>query len=196
QPAPIGVPGEIYIGGAGLARGYLQRPDMTAERFIPNPFDKAKGKRQKAKGEDDAVLLPFTFDLLPSGERLYKTGDLARYREDGTIEYLGRIDQQVKLRGYRIELGEIEATLARHRAVREAVVLAREDLPGDKRLVAYVVLTTDDRRPPTTAEVHSSFAEELRAFLSTHLPAYMLPAAFVFVDALPLTPGGKLDRRA
>jgi len=162
QPVPIGVPGELHIGGDGLARGYLNRPELTAERFIPDPFS------------DDSTA------------RLYKTGDLARYRPDGNIEFLGRRDHQVKIRGYRIELGEIEAALARHPAVREAVVVAREDTPGDKRLVAYVV--PQGEAPLTPAD--------LRPFLVASLPAYMLPAAFVLLDRLPLTPTCKLDRRA
>jgi amino acid adenylation domain-containing protein/non-ribosomal peptide synthase protein (TIGR01720 family) len=224
---PIGVPGEIYISGAGLARGYLHRPDLTAEKFIPNPFRRVKGKRQKAKAGEDSALLPFTFCLLSSSERLYKTGDLARYLPDGSLEFLGRIDHQVKIRGFRIELGEIETALRQHPAVREAVVLARAD-GGGKRLVAYIV-PTDDRRPttdgqslplspslrsrvnsakgPTTDETGFQFSilnsqfsisgsQALAEFLRQKLPEYMIPAAFVFLDALPLTPNGKVDRRA
>jgi len=162
NPVPVGVSGELHIGGAGLARGYLNRPELTAEKFIPNPF-----------GEEP-------------GARLYKTGDLARYLPDGNIEFLGRVDHQVKIRGFRIELGEIEAALGQHPAVREAVVLAPEDAPGEKRLVAYVVA---EREPlPTTAD--------LRSFLKEKLPAYMVPAIFVLLDALPLMPNGKVDRRA
>jgi amino acid adenylation domain-containing protein/non-ribosomal peptide synthase protein (TIGR01720 family) len=162
QPTPIGVPGELHIGGVGLARGYHNRPDLTAATFIPNPFSAAPGAR------------------------LYKTGDLARYLPDGAIEYLGRLDHQVKVRGFRIELGEIETALALHPAVREAVVLAREDTPGDKRLVAYVV-AAPGRRPEVG---------ELRAWLQGKLPEYMLPAAFVTLEALPLLPNGKVNRRA
>ncbi|HEY7492545.1 MAG TPA: amino acid adenylation domain-containing protein, partial [Candidatus Tectomicrobia bacterium] len=161
QPVPIGIPGEMYIGGAGVARGYLHRPELTAERFLPDPWS-----------NDPAA-------------RLYKTGDLARYLPGGDIEYLGRIDQQVKIRGFRIELGEIEIALAQHAAVREVVVLAREDTPQDKRLVAYVVV--EDPAPAVTA---------LRDFLKGTLPDYMIPAAFVMLDALPLTANGKLDRQA
>ena len=162
QAVPIGVPGELHIGGIGLARGYHNRPELTAEKFIPDPF------RTEA------------------GARLYKTGDLARYLPDGAIEYLGRLDHQVKIRGVRIELGEIESVLAGHPAVREAVVVAREDVPGDKRLVAY--LTAKDGLSPKD--------QELRGLLQAKLPEYMVPSAFVTLGQFPLTPNGKVDRKA
>jgi amino acid adenylation domain-containing protein len=162
NPVPVGVPGELHIGGVGVGRGYLDRPELTAEKFVPNPF-----------GEEP-------------GARLYKTGDLARYLPDGNIEFLGRVDHQVKIRGFRIELGEIEAALDQHPAVREAVVLAREDTPGEKRLVAYVVAEQESR--PT--------ANDLRSFLKEKLPEHMVPVVFVPLDALPLMPNGKVDRLA
>ncbi len=162
QPVPIGVPGELHIGGIGLARGYHNRPELTAEKFIPDPF----------RSEPRA--------------RLYKTGDLARYLPNGAIEYLGRLDHQVKIRGFRIELGEIESVLAGLAGVREAVVVAREDVPGDKRLVAY--LTAKDGEP--------SKVSELRGLLQAKLPEYMVPSAFVTLDRFPLTPNGKVDRKA
>jgi len=162
QPLPIGVAGEIYIGGVGVGRGYLNRPELTAERFIPDPI-----------GADLQA-------------RLYKTGDLGRWRADGAIEYLGRNDHQVKIRGFRIELGEIEAQLLRRPQVKEAVVIARQDSPGEKRLVAYV----------TTCEPNVLSIEELRAHLKAVLPEYMVPSAFVMLERMPLTPNGKLDRRA
>ncbi len=165
RPVPIGVPGELYIGGACLARGYLGRPGLTAERFIPDPFAIDPG--------------------IEPGQRLYRTGDLARYRPDGNLEFLGRVDRQVKLRGFRIEPGELEAALASHPAVREAVVVAREDQPGERRLVAYVVCTGE---PPSPGE--------LRAYLARTQPEYMLPAAYVVLDALPLNRSGKVDRKA
>jgi amino acid adenylation domain-containing protein len=162
QPVPIGIPGELYIGGAGLARGYINEPELTAYRFILNPFTNEQGSR------------------------LYKTGDRARYLPDGNIEFLGRLDDQVKIRGFRIELGEIEAVLGQHPAVQETVVVVREDIPGSKRLIAYVVV--NQTSAPTVSQLHQ--------FLKQKLPEYMIPSAIVKLEALPLTPNGKVDRRA
>jgi amino acid adenylation domain-containing protein len=160
QPVPFGVPGELYIGGAGLTRGYLNHPELTNKTFIANPFQ--------------------------SGQQLYKTGDLARYLPDGTIEFLGRVDDQVKIRGFRIELREISLVLAKHPAVRESVVLLRDDEPGNLRLVAYVI-----------PHFHQNpAANDLKDFLQAELPDYMVPTAFVLLEAFPLTPNGKLDRHA
>ncbi|WP_350283399.1 amino acid adenylation domain-containing protein [Nitrosomonas sp.] len=164
NPVPVGVSGELYIGGIGLARGYLNRSELTAERFIPDPFREPGG-------------------------RLYRTGDLARYRQDGNIEYLGRTDHQVKIRGFRIEPGEIEAVLGKHPHIREVVVVAREDTPGERRLVAYVAR---DKCCDRSAEG----IDGLRAYLKEQLPEYMVPSAFVYLDGLPLTPNGKVDRKA
>jgi amino acid adenylation domain-containing protein len=161
RPVSIGVVSELYVGGDGLARGYLNASDLTAEKFIPNPFSKAPGAR------------------------LYKTGDLGRYLPDGNIAFLGRNDQQVKIRGFRIELGEIEAELCAHEAVNEAVITVREDVPGDKRLVAYLVF---NQSPAPTIP-------ELRSYLKTRLLDYMIPSTFVAIDALPLTSNGKIDRK-
>ena len=164
QPVPIGVPGELYIGGSSLARGYLNRAELTADKFIPNPFTQTPGAR------------------------LYQTGDLVRYLSDGNIEYIGRIDKQVKIRGFRIELGEIETALARHPQVKATAVIAREDRPGDKKLVAYFV--------PQQPESDLVGSSQLRSFLQQQLPSYMLPTAYVRLESLPITPGGKVDRRA
>ncbi|MGB8508242.1 MAG: amino acid adenylation domain-containing protein, partial [Pyrinomonadaceae bacterium] len=157
RPVPVGVTGELYIGGEGLARGYVNRPEQTAEKFLPHPFTHR------------------------AGERLYRTGDIARYLADGNIEFLGRADAQVKVRGYRIELGEVEAALAKHESVREAVVVVREE-ETEKQLIAYVVGATS--------------RGELRRHLAGELPEYMIPTAFVMLEQMPLTPNGKVDRKA
>lgn len=162
QLVPDGVPGELYIVGSSLARGYMLKPELTAEKFIPSPFSREPGAR------------------------LYKTGDLARYLADGSIEFLGRIDDQIKLRGFRIEPGEIETALSHHPALKDAVVIAREDAPGENRLVAYLVYK------PGWAQTIS----EMRAYLKERLPEYMVPQTFIMLDALPVTPNGKVDRRA
>ncbi len=161
QPVPLGEAGELCVGGDGLARGYLNEPEPTAEKFVPHPFSDEPGSR------------------------IYRTGDLARYRNDGTIEFLGRVDHQVKVSGFRIELGEIETVLMEHPHVQSAVVIARQDAPGEKKVAAYVVLhqPNGDR-------------SELRTFLQQKLPAYMVPCEFVFLDSLPLSPNGKVDRAA
>jgi amino acid adenylation domain-containing protein len=163
QPVPVGVPGELHLGGAGLARGYFDRPDLTAEKFIPNPFGQQPG------------------------ERLYKTGDLACYMPDGNIELIGRMDYQVKIRGHRIELSEIVAALKQHPAIQQAVVVAREDKPGNKRLVAYVVSIPSSDKPTQS---------ELRDVLKKQLPDYMIPPVIVVLDKMPLSPNGKVDRRS
>lgn len=160
QLVPVGVAGELLVGGAGVARGYLGRPELTAECFVPDLFG-------------------------GGGGRLYRTGDVVRWRADGELEFLGRRDDQVKVRGYRVELGEIEVALRSHPRVRDAVAVVREDVPGDRRLAGYV-----------TAEGAVPSAAELRAWLRGVLPEYMVPSAVVVVDGLPLSPSGKVDRRA
>ena len=162
QPVPVGVIGEVYIGGGGLARGYLNHPALTAAAFVPDPLSREPGAR------------------------LYKTGDLARFLADGEIEFVGRNDFQVKIRGHRIELSEIELALAQHPGIKEAIVLAREKMAGDKRLTAYVVLN----------RAEAATAKQLREFLKEKLPEYMLPSSFVVLEELPLTANGKVDRNA
>ncbi len=161
SPVPVGVTGELYIGGAGVARGYLGRPGLTAERFLPDPFAEV------------------------AGARLYRTGDMVRYRADGNLVFVGRRDHQVKLRGHRIELGEIEAVLARHPAIAASVVVVREEAAGEKQLVAYVV----PDGPGVTASA-------VREHAQAHLPGYMVPQVVISLAALPLTANGKVDRRA
>jgi len=171
QLVPVGLPGELYIGGDGLARGYLNHPELTAQTFVPHPFS------------------------TKAGARLYRTGDIARYLPDGNLEYLGRADHQVKIRGFRIELGEIEATIAQHPLIRETVVIASEDQPGNKRLVAYCVSHAQKASSQTQNKHHLS-SDSLLDYLQKELPDYMVPSEFVMLETLPLTANGKVDRRA
>ncbi|HOR01271.1 MAG TPA: amino acid adenylation domain-containing protein [Anaerolineae bacterium] len=190
QPAPVGVPGELYIGGAGLARGYLNRPELTAERFVERPAtvppSGGDGRTVGADSLSPPVGRTVGGHPVGGGGRLYRTGDLVRRLDDGTLEFLGRIDDQVKVRGFRVELGEVEAALAQHPALQQAAVIAREGEAGVMQLVAYVVPAGDALPTPG----------ELRGYLRRSLPDHMLPAACVTLPALPLTPSGKVDRRA
>ncbi|GGG86308.1 hypothetical protein GCM10011585_32760 [Edaphobacter dinghuensis] len=173
NPLPLGSRGHLFIGGECLTAGYLNRPTLTAERFVSDPFSSA------------------------SNALLYKTGDMARYMRDGNLEFLGRSDHQIKIRGFRVELGEIESNLSQHNLVRDAVVIVREDIPGDKRLVAYVVRNEDQHSSDVKQEsMGAEFARSLRTFLAVRLPEYMIPTAFVELDAFPLTSSGKLDRKS
>ena len=225
---PPGIPGELYIGGLGVARGYWHRPDLTAERFVPNPFEAGIGNRRQGIGdreqEEFRTLYPDPItnspepitnnqqpitnnpeqsqnpstQLLNHPSTLYKTGDRARYRPDGTLEYLGRIDHQVKLRGFRIELGEIEAVLTQHPDVSQAVVVLREDNTSDPQLIAYVVdngasITNNQERITHNQKLPTP---SLRTYLTDHLPPYMVPSQFVTLAALPLLPNGKVNRNA
>ncbi|MCZ8521839.1 MULTISPECIES: non-ribosomal peptide synthetase [Paenibacillus] len=169
QPVPVGVSGELYLGGEGLARGYLYREELTREKFIPNPFSPRPG------------------------ERMYRTGDLVRYTADGNLEYLGRIDHQIKLRGFRIELGDIESVLIRHPDIQDAVVVARECNPADLRLAAYFTTKLENRRDPAE---QSAWIREIRGYLQQRLPGYMIPSYFVPLEHIPLTANGKTDRQA
>ena len=163
----MGVAGDLYIGGAGVTRGYLHQPELTAQRFVPDPY------------------------AVQAGARMYRTGDIGRWLADGSLEFLGRNDDQVKIRGFRIELGEIQERLQEHPAVEEAVVIAREDAPGEKRLVAYYSPSTLHHFPDLESQI-----SDLRSFLSERLPEHMVPAAYVLLESFPLTPNGKLDRKA
>ena len=167
EPVPVGVAGDLYIGGAGVTRGYLHQPELTAQRFVPDPY------------------------AVQAGARMYRTGDIGRWLADGSLEFLGRNDDQVKIRGFRIELGEIQERLQEHPAVEEAVVIAREDAPGEKRLVAYYSPSTLHHFPDLESQI-----SDLRSFLSERLPEHMVPAAYVLLESFPLTPNGKLDRKA
>jgi aspartate racemase len=205
QPVPVGVYGELYASGAGVARGYLNRPDLTAEKFVPNPFAGDTQTRRHADTQTPQSAIGNRQSAIDY--RLYKTGDLVRYRRDGNIEFLGRIDQQVKIRGFRIEPGEIEAILEQHPAVQACAVLAWAGTPTDKRLVAYVVpaeTPNAERRTihgpewssSASSVQRSALGADLRAFLKEKLPHYMLPADFILLEEFPLTPNGKVDRHA
>ncbi|MEM7714779.1 MAG: amino acid adenylation domain-containing protein, partial [Cyanobacteria bacterium P01_A01_bin.68] len=196
QRVPVGVPGELYLGGAGLMRGYLNKPELTAEKLIPNPFKTSPPSPLLSKERGDVRTSPLLNKERGARQRgvrfldkhLYKTGDKARYLPDGNIEYFGRFDNQVKLRGFRIELGEIETALSQHPEVHQAVTNVWEDKSGNKRLVAYFVLKN--------SVIDENFSIQLRRFLQDKLPDYMIPAIFMMLEEMPLTPNGKINRRA
>ena len=191
QPVPIGVTGELYIGGAGVARGYLNRPELTAERFLDYPFA-AESAESAVSGQRSAVSIQTAHS---TALRLYRTGDLARYRSDGSLTYLGRVDQQLKLRGYRIEPGEIETVLQQHPAIHTAVVAVREDTLG-ARLVAYVLFKLEQRIAIDGVAINGVAIDDLKRWLRSQLPDYFVPSAFVLLETLPLTPNGKIDYAA
>ena len=207
QLVPVGVPGELYIGGDGLARGYLNRPELTADRFVPNPFlisrraevaEEAEGAGEQGRINDSAAInnpkspVANPQSLIP---KIYKTGDRVRYRPDGAIEYLGRFDNQVKIRGFRVELGEVETALSQHPQVQEAVVIVQNQ-DNIQRLVAYVVSVEEVKFSDSKTNSNSNLTTNLRSFLSDRLPEYLIPSIFVQLEALPLTANGKVDRRA
>ncbi len=206
NPVPVGTPGEIYIGGAGLARGYLNWPELTAEKFITYPFQVER--LEGAILEPSSEMITSDVQTFKPSNRLYRTGDLGRYLPDGNLEFVGRVDYQVKLRGYRIELEEIEVRIRQYPAVQEVVVVLREDQPGDKRLVGYLTLHGDNKEHRGDKEHRSDkehrgevvanpveLAAEIRTFLKERLPDYMIPAGFVITAELPRMPNGKIDRR-
>ena len=208
QPLPIGAIGELHIGGTGLARGYLNRPELTAEKFVPNPFFQGIGNGEQGIGNGEQGTSSTPYSLFPiSYSLLYKTGDLACYLPDGRIKLLGRIDDQAKIRGFRVEPAEIENQLNQHPDVKASVVLVREDVPGDKRLVAYVVKAEEsfkfsvlssqlDSTQNSKLKTQNSPTPSLRQFLADKLPHYLIPSVFVELGALPLTPNGKVDVRS
>jgi len=185
QLLPVGVVGELHIGGVGIARGYLNRPELTAERFIPDPFLKVRSQKDERGNKEHSSLIPHPSSLLPPSSLLYKTGDLATYLPDGRIKILGRIDTQTKIRGFRIELGEVERILRAHPQIKTTLVTVREDSPGDKRLVAYGV--------PNIMGTEKVTPTEIRQFVAETLPQYMVPSVFMWLPELPLTPNGKVD---
>ncbi|HEU5367436.1 MAG TPA: amino acid adenylation domain-containing protein [Ktedonobacterales bacterium] len=195
QPVPIGVIGELYVGGIGVGRGYLNAPDKTAEAFSRDPFAQEPGTGARATNGSESAGATARQAPAAAGARLYRTGDLARYLPDGNLEFIGRADFQVKIRGFRIELGEIEAALEEHPAIQQALVLAKDEPSGNKHLVAYVVPEAPYRSQAEDAETEK-LVPQLRSFLKDRLPDYMMPSTFVVLEAMPLNSNGKIDRKA